>query len=139
MTRWYAILPSTMLCCLLWGSAFPSIKIGYKIFGIDSSDNMSQLLFAGIRFTLAGLMVIISGSIIQKKFLHPLSGNTLLNINLIDAQKILEADRDPSKYPDLVVRVTGFTAFFSMLSPDFRALVVDRVKAVNGGILASQA
>ena len=73
MTRWYAILPSTMLCCLLWGSAFPSIKIGYKIFGIDSSDNMSQLLFAGIRFTLAGLMVIISGSIIQKKFLHPTS------------------------------------------------------------------
>ena len=65
------------------------------------------------------------------------SGNTLLNINLIDTQKILEADRDPSKYPDLVVRVTGFTAFFSMLSPDFRQLVVDRVKAVNCGVLAS--
>ncbi len=59
------------------------------------------------------------------------SGNTLLNINIIDAEKILEADRDPSKYPDLVVRVTGFTAFFSMLSPEFRKLVVDRVKAVN--------
>ncbi len=67
------------------------------------------------------------------------SGNTLLNINLIDAQKILDADRDPSKYPDLVVRVTGFTAFFSMLSPNFRALVVDRVRAVNGGVLATRA
>ncbi len=62
------------------------------------------------------------------------SGNTLLNINIIDAQKILEADRDPSKYPDLVVRVTGFTAFFSMLSPEFRKLVVDRVKSVNARI-----
>lgn len=59
------------------------------------------------------------------------SGNTLLNINIIDAKKILEADRDPSKYPDLVVRVTGFTAFFNMLSPKFRKLVVDRVRAVN--------
>lgn len=59
------------------------------------------------------------------------SGNTLLNINIIDAKKILEADRDPYKYPDLVVRVTGFTAFFAMLSPKFRALVVDRVKSVN--------
>ena len=59
------------------------------------------------------------------------TGNTLLNINIIDAKKILEADRDPSKYPDLVVRVTGFTAFFSMLSPEFRKLVVDRVKAIN--------
>ena len=59
------------------------------------------------------------------------SGNTLLNINIIDAEKILEADRDPFKYPDLVVRVTGFTAFFAMLSPEFRKLVVDRVAAVN--------
>lgn len=60
------------------------------------------------------------------------TGNTLLNINIIDKQKILEAHRDPSKFPDLVVRVTGFTAYFSMLSPEFRQLVVDRVLAVNG-------
>ena len=59
------------------------------------------------------------------------SGNTLLNINIVDAKKILEAHKDPSKYPDLVVRVTGFTAFFQMLSPKFRELVVDRVRSVN--------
>ena len=63
------------------------------------------------------------------------TGNTLLNINIIDAKKILEADKDPSKFPDLVVRVTGFTAFFAMLSPEFRKLVVDRVKSVNTNIL----
>ena len=63
------------------------------------------------------------------------TGNTLLNINIIDAEKILEADKDPSKYPDLVVRVTGFTAFFSMLSPEFRKLVVDRVKSINTEIV----
>ncbi len=60
------------------------------------------------------------------------SGNTLLNINIIDAKKILEAHKDPYKYPDLVVRVTGFTAFFAMLSERFRELVVERVRAVNG-------
>ncbi len=59
------------------------------------------------------------------------TGNTLLNINIIDANKILEAHKDPLKYPDLVVRVTGFTAFFAMLSPEFRQLVVDRVTSVN--------
>ena len=59
------------------------------------------------------------------------TGNTLLNINIIDAKKILEAHKDPFKYPDLVVRVTGFTAFFAMLSPEFRQLVVDRVTSVN--------
>lgn len=60
------------------------------------------------------------------------TGNTLLNINIIDKNKILEAHKNPFKYPDLVVRVTGFTAYFAMLSEEFRQLVVDRVTAVNG-------
>ena len=59
------------------------------------------------------------------------TGNTLLNINIIDTDKILEAHKDPMKYPDLVVRVTGFTAYFAMLSPEFRQLVVDRITSVN--------
>lgn len=59
------------------------------------------------------------------------TGNTLLNINIIDTDKILEAHKDPFKYPDLVVRVTGFTAYFAMLSPEFRQLVVDRITSVN--------
>jgi formate C-acetyltransferase len=60
------------------------------------------------------------------------TGNTLLNINIIDEKKILEAHEDPSKHPDLVVRVTGFTAYFSMLSKDFRQLVVDRILSKQG-------
>ncbi len=56
-------------------------------------------------------------------------GATLLNINIIDEKKLLEAHRDPSMHPDLVVRVTGFTAYFSMLSQDFRQLVIDRIIA----------
>lgn len=56
-------------------------------------------------------------------------GATLLNINIIDEEKLLEAHSDPSRYPDMVVRVTGFTAYFSMLSQDFRQLVIDRIIA----------
>lgn len=56
-----------MLCCILWGSAAPFIKWGYQIFKI--SGVASILLFAGIRFALAGILVILFGSILQKKFL----------------------------------------------------------------------
>lgn len=59
-------------------------------------------------------------------------GCTLLNINLIDEDRILEAHQDPSKFPDLVVRVTGFTSYFSMLSPRFRQLIVDRILSKRG-------
>jgi formate C-acetyltransferase len=56
-------------------------------------------------------------------------GGTQINMNLLDADKILEAHKDPSKYPDLVVRVTGFSAYFASLSPEFRQLVVNRIIA----------
>ena len=56
-------------------------------------------------------------------------GGTLFNINVIDADKIREAHADPSKHPDLIVRVTGFSAYFANLSPEFRQLVVDRIIA----------
>ena len=58
---------------------------------------------------------------------HFKMGGTLINVNVVDRKKILEAHKDPSLHPDLVVRVTGFTAYFSMLSPEFRQLVVDRI------------
>ena len=53
-------------------------------------------------------------------------GGTLININILDTQKLLEANKNPDAHPDLVVRVTGFTAYFASLSPKFRQLVVDR-------------
>jgi len=54
-------------------------------------------------------------------------GGTQINMNIVDKYKILEAYKDPSKYPDLVVRVTGFSAYFGSLSPEFRHMVVDRI------------
>lgn len=59
------------LCCLLWGSATPAIKIGYEWFGIGASDVASRILFAGVRFILAGILTAIFGSIIAGKPLFP--------------------------------------------------------------------
>jgi pyruvate-formate lyase len=56
-------------------------------------------------------------------------GGTQINMNIVDKKKILAAHKDPSLYPDLVVRVTGFSAFFGSLSPEMRQIVVDRIIA----------
>jgi drug/metabolite transporter (DMT)-like permease len=53
------VLASATLCCLLWGSAFPAIKGGYALLDIAPSDIASQMLFAGYRFTLAGLALLL--------------------------------------------------------------------------------
>jgi len=53
-------------------------------------------------------------------------GGTLININVLDEEKLKAAHENPDLYPDLVVRVTGFTAYFALLSPQFRQLVIER-------------
>lgn len=60
-----------VFCCALWGSAFPFIKIGYQLYHIPSDAPGAQILFAGIRFTLAGAMAILFGSLVQRKWISP--------------------------------------------------------------------
>ncbi|MBO5227807.1 MAG: DMT family transporter, partial [Lachnospiraceae bacterium] len=59
------------LCCFLWGSATPAIKIGYEWFGVGADDIASRILFAGVRFVIAGILTAIFGSIIAGKPLFP--------------------------------------------------------------------
>ena len=59
------------LCCFLWGSATPAIKIGYQLFSIDSADTSSIIVFAGTRFLLAGILVVLFQSLLQRRFLKP--------------------------------------------------------------------
>lgn len=60
---------------------------------------------------------------------HNAQGGTLINVNVISKEQLLEAHEDPEKYPDLVVRVTGYSAFFKTLSPEYRQQIVDRILA----------
>lgn len=54
-------------------------------------------------------------------------GGTQININVMDRDQIIDASKHPEKYPSLIVRVTGFSAYFASLSPAFRQLVADRI------------
>ena len=70
-TKNYIVCICAIFCCLLWGSAFPCVKIGYKLFAVDTDSVPSIMLFAGTRFALAGILVIIFGCITQRRFLFP--------------------------------------------------------------------
>jgi formate C-acetyltransferase len=58
---------------------------------------------------------------------HFAMGGTQINLNVLSVKDVLEAFEDPSRHPELVVRVTGFSAYFSSLSPAMRKFVVDRI------------
>ncbi|MBQ8107959.1 MAG: DMT family transporter [Ruminococcus sp.] len=60
-----------MVCCLLWGSAFPAIKLGYELWDIGDGETAKIITFAGARFFLAGALVILFQSISKKAFIRP--------------------------------------------------------------------
>lgn len=65
------------LCCALWGSATPFIKMGYEhILPGEMKTTAATMLFAGVRFTIAGILTIIIYSIARRRFLVPKLKNT---------------------------------------------------------------
>lgn len=56
-----------LLCCALWGSAFPCIKIGYEWLEIKTVG--SQILFAGYRFFLAGIITFFVACVLEKRII----------------------------------------------------------------------
>ena len=53
---WVVIFALT--AAIAWGWAFPLIKVGFNAFGITADMTSSKMLFAGIRFAEAGLIVL---------------------------------------------------------------------------------
>ncbi|APF23680.1 MULTISPECIES: DMT family transporter [Clostridium] len=70
------------LCCFLWGSAYPAIKGGYELFNISGEDIPSKLIFAGYRFALAGIIVLLV-QIISKKNIFVLNKKEIVQVTLL--------------------------------------------------------
>lgn len=62
-----SVMVLAAFCALSWASAFPAIKIGLKEFQIAGDDIWAKTLFAGIRFFLAGLVVLLLAKLMGKR------------------------------------------------------------------------
>lgn len=76
------IIIIAIICTFLWGSAFPAVKVGYEIFNIAPNDIGGKLLFAGYRFFLAGVFVLIL-QIITKQNIFNLSLKDIREISIL--------------------------------------------------------
>lgn len=73
------IIILAIVCTFLWGSAFPAIKVGYELFNIGRSDVGSKLIFAGYRFFLAGIFVLLMKLLMKE---------SIFNLNFKDIKEI---------------------------------------------------
>lgn len=88
-TNTLVVALSALLCTALWGSATPFIKIGYELI-LPEKNTASTILFAGIRFTLAGLLTVLIYSIARKKFLYPKKQNMGKVVTIACFQTIIQ-------------------------------------------------
>lgn len=70
------------LCCLLWGSAYPAIKGGYALFAIGAADVPSKMVFAGYRFVIAGVLLLVMARLTQRPIFN-LDGTKLRQITTL--------------------------------------------------------
>lgn len=63
-----------LISCFLWGSAFPSVKSGYKLFSIGPDATYEKIVFAGYRFFLSSMMIfgfcLVTGRSLKLKRAH---------------------------------------------------------------------
>ena len=112
------VVLGALLCCALWGSATPFIKIGYNLM-LPSRDVASTILFAGTRFFFAGLITIALYSVARRKILVPKKENWSKIAIISSVQTVIQyvffyiglANTSGVKGTIL----SGSNAFFSML------------------------
>ena len=65
-----AVIFLVFICAMLWGSAFPALKAGFSLLGIENSTG-GKIHFAAYRFFLAGLMVFAGVALTGRKIILP--------------------------------------------------------------------
>jgi drug/metabolite transporter (DMT)-like permease len=63
---WVALLAFT--AAFSWGWAFPLVKLGFSEYGITQDMTASKMLFAGLRFGLAGIIILLIAAFTGRSF-----------------------------------------------------------------------
>ena len=54
-----SVIAIAVFCSVLWGSAFPVLKVSYEELQMAPDDIIAKIVFAGLRFLLAGVIVLV--------------------------------------------------------------------------------
>ena len=57
-----------------------------------------------------------------------------MQMNVISSEKLLEARKNPEKFPNLIVRVWGFSAYFNDLPEEYKEYIIERALRSEGKI-----
>ena len=70
-----------------------------------------------------GLMALVA---LMKTFIK--LGGIHLSIDIVDSKLLKDAQKHPEKYPNLSVRVAGWSARFASLSKEYQDMIIQRTE-----------
>lgn len=111
---------SAVVCTFMWGLAIPMLQRGYDVMGIDATgDTGSQLIYAGVRFVIASVLVYIVMVFSQKKLVVPQKTSILpyISLGLVQtmAQYIFYYIGIGKTYGANTALITSCISFFTVL------------------------
>ncbi|MDP3791528.1 MAG: pyruvate formate lyase family protein [Candidatus Omnitrophota bacterium] len=96
------------------------LNLSEQVFGSTLHLNLPLTVFKEIEHPESILISLV------KVFCQ--KGGCVLNINILDKQKLLDAQKHPDRYKDLIVRVWGFSYYFVLLSKEMQDHVIARAQ-----------
>ncbi len=69
LTKKWFVISIAIFCSILWGSAFPVLKVSYEEMQMAADDTIVKVVFAGMRFLLAGLILLIGLFFVNRRAL----------------------------------------------------------------------
>lgn len=69
LTKKWIVISIAIFCSILWGSAFPVLKVSYEELQMVADDTIAKVVLAGMRFLLAGLILLIGLLLFNRKAL----------------------------------------------------------------------
>ena len=55
-------------------------------------------------------------------------GGIFMQLDVVDTELLREAQRNPEKYPNLSVRISGWSARFATLSKEWQEIIINRTQ-----------
>lgn len=118
-----------ILCAListaLWGSAFPCIKLGYQLWHIRTEDAAGQMIFAGERFILAGIMTILVAHFMERDGIQ--TGNRWKSLQKILILGVVQTALQYVFYYRAMAHVTGVKGAIINGSSAFVCVLMARI------------
>ena len=114
----------------LWiGVLFASVTVvnlGYFLLAL--SRNLEQALLANRLTYLGSVLLPVAMLMILLRTFFEVHKGWHIQYNIVSRETLLEAKKHPDQYRDLVVRVAGYSAFFTALSPDAQDDIIARTE-----------